>query len=182
MAKADPQMTTGLPPPAPVSRVLTRRVRGPGGRSSGVLAPRRSATRRPGSLICSTGATFWIVGSSWSQGRLTARRLVLSSAGHQQFHRQRTQLAVGVQVNAALAGLGAGWASWIDAVRLPSSSAIRQANLLALPDPISRLVDAERRAPVHARGRPLRRWSTRSSSSSARCPCVARARSRTADL
>ena len=49
------------------------------------------------------------------------------------------------RVNAALARLGAGWASWIDAVRLPSSS-YPPANLSHFPDPISRLVDAERRA------------------------------------
>jgi type IV secretion system protein VirB4 len=49
------------------------------------------------------------------------------------------------RVNAALARLGAGWASWIDAVRLPSSS-YPPAKLSHFPDPVSRLVDAERRA------------------------------------
>jgi type IV secretion system protein VirB4 len=49
------------------------------------------------------------------------------------------------RVNAALARLGAGWASWIDAVRLPSSS-YPAPELSHFPDPISRLVDAERRA------------------------------------
>ncbi|MDT7952806.1 MAG: transporter [Acetobacteraceae bacterium] len=49
------------------------------------------------------------------------------------------------RVNAALARLGAGWASWIDTVRLPSSS-YPTAELSHFPDPISRLVDAERRA------------------------------------
>ncbi len=49
------------------------------------------------------------------------------------------------RVNAALARLGAGWATWIDAVRLPSSS-YPAPELSHFPDPISRLVDAERRA------------------------------------
>src|SRR6185437_15280949 len=49
------------------------------------------------------------------------------------------------RVNAALARLGAGWASWIDTVRLPSSS-YPAAELSHFPDPVSRLVDAERRA------------------------------------
>ena len=49
------------------------------------------------------------------------------------------------RVNAALARLGAGWASWIDTVRLPASS-YPTAKLSHFPDPISRLVDAERRA------------------------------------
>ena len=47
-------------------------------------------------------------------------------------------------MNAALSRLGAGWASWIDAVRLPSSS-YPSPELSHFPDPISRLVDAERR-------------------------------------
>jgi len=76
------------------------------------------------------------------------------------------------RVNAALARLGAGWASWIDTVRLPSSS-YPAADLSHFPDPISRLGDAERRAQfmregVHYEGeyalvvqftRPLRRRS-----------------------
>ena len=49
------------------------------------------------------------------------------------------------QVNAALARLGAGWASWFDAVRLPAAS-YPDVALSQFPDPISRLVDAERRA------------------------------------
>ena len=49
------------------------------------------------------------------------------------------------RVNAALARLGAGWASWIDAVRLPASS-YPEAERSHFPDPVSRLVDAERRA------------------------------------
>jgi type IV secretion system protein VirB4 len=48
------------------------------------------------------------------------------------------------RVNAALSRLGAGWASWVDAVRLPSSS-YPAAERSHFPDPISRLVDAERR-------------------------------------
>ena len=49
------------------------------------------------------------------------------------------------RVNAALARLGAGWASWIDAVRLPAAS-YPEAERSHFPDPVSRLVDAERRA------------------------------------
>jgi type IV secretion system protein VirB4 len=49
------------------------------------------------------------------------------------------------RVNAALARLGAGWASWTDAVRL-SAAAYPDPALSHFPDPISRLVDAERRA------------------------------------
>ncbi|MGR3715266.1 MAG: VirB4 family type IV secretion/conjugal transfer ATPase [Thermohalobaculum sp.] len=48
------------------------------------------------------------------------------------------------RVNAALSRLGAGWASWVDAVRLPSSS-YPAGERSHFPDPISRLVDAERR-------------------------------------
>ena len=49
------------------------------------------------------------------------------------------------RVNAALARLGAGWASWIDAVRLPAAG-YPEAERSHFPDPVSRLVDAERRA------------------------------------
>ena len=49
------------------------------------------------------------------------------------------------RINAALARLDAGWASWVDAVRLPSSS-YPEPELSHFPDPVSRLVDAERRA------------------------------------
>jgi type IV secretion system protein TrbE len=49
------------------------------------------------------------------------------------------------RVNAALTRLGAGWATWVDAVRLPAAS-YPDASLSHFPDPISRLVDAERRA------------------------------------
>ena len=48
------------------------------------------------------------------------------------------------RVNVALARLGSGWASWVDAVRLPSATYPR-AELSHFPDPVSRLVDAERR-------------------------------------
>jgi len=48
------------------------------------------------------------------------------------------------RVNVALSRLGAGWASWVDAVRLsaPGYPAPARSHF---PDPISRLVDAERR-------------------------------------
>jgi type IV secretion/conjugal transfer VirB4 family ATPase len=49
------------------------------------------------------------------------------------------------RVNAALARLGAGWASWTDAVRLPAAS-YPTPDRSHFPDPVSRLVDAERRA------------------------------------
>ena len=49
------------------------------------------------------------------------------------------------RVNAALARLGSGWASWIDTVRLPSAN-YPAPEMSHFPDPISRLVDAERRA------------------------------------
>ena len=49
------------------------------------------------------------------------------------------------QVNAALSRLGSGWASWVDAVRL-SAPGYPSAHRSHFPDPISRLVDAERRA------------------------------------
>jgi type IV secretion/conjugal transfer VirB4 family ATPase len=49
------------------------------------------------------------------------------------------------RVNAALARLGAGWASWVDAIRL-STAGYPEAALSHFSDPISRLVDAERRA------------------------------------
>ncbi|MDA8250716.1 MAG: transporter [Rhodospirillales bacterium] len=48
------------------------------------------------------------------------------------------------RVNAALARLGAGWASWVDAVRLPSVS-YPAPERSHFPDAVSRLVDAERR-------------------------------------
>jgi type IV secretory pathway VirB4 component len=49
------------------------------------------------------------------------------------------------RINATLARLGGGWASWVDAVRLPSTG-YPAAELSHFPDPVSRLVDAERRA------------------------------------
>jgi type IV secretion system protein TrbE len=49
------------------------------------------------------------------------------------------------RVNAALARLGAGWATWVDAVRL-SAASYPDAALSHFPDPVSCLVDAERRA------------------------------------
>jgi len=48
------------------------------------------------------------------------------------------------RVNAALSRLGNGWATWVEAVRLPSSDyPPREAS--HFPDPVSRLVDEERR-------------------------------------
>ena len=49
------------------------------------------------------------------------------------------------RVNAALARLAAGWASWVDAVRL-SAAGYPEPALSHFPDPVSGLVDAERRA------------------------------------
>jgi type IV secretion system protein VirB4 len=48
------------------------------------------------------------------------------------------------QINAALSRLGGGWATWVEAVRLPASDYPPPA-LSHFPDPVSRLVDAERR-------------------------------------
>lgn len=48
------------------------------------------------------------------------------------------------RINAALSRLGSGWATWIDASRLPSTS-YPSPEASDFPDPISRLVDEERR-------------------------------------
>lgn len=48
------------------------------------------------------------------------------------------------RVNAALARLGSGWVSWFEAARLPSAG-YPSAEASAFPDPVSRLIDAERR-------------------------------------
>jgi type IV secretion/conjugal transfer VirB4 family ATPase len=48
------------------------------------------------------------------------------------------------RINAALSRLGSGWATWIDASRLPSTS-YPPPETSRFPDPISRLVDEERR-------------------------------------
>lgn len=48
------------------------------------------------------------------------------------------------QINRTLTRLGSGWATWMDAVRLPSAS-YPVAEASAFPDAISRLIDAERR-------------------------------------
>lgn len=48
------------------------------------------------------------------------------------------------QVNRALARLGSGWATWMDAVRMPSIG-YPAPEESAFPDPITRLIDAERR-------------------------------------
>ncbi len=55
------------------------------------------------------------------------------------------------RINAALSRLGAGWAIWIEAVRL-SASGYPPSDLSHFPDPVSRLVDAERRARFEAEG------------------------------
>jgi type IV secretion system protein TrbE len=49
------------------------------------------------------------------------------------------------RVNAALSRLGSGWATWVEAVRLPSSD-YPPRELSHFPDPVSRLVDEERRS------------------------------------
>ncbi len=55
------------------------------------------------------------------------------------------------RVNTALARLGSGWVTWQDAVRMPSGDyPAPEAN--AFPDPITRLIDAERRAQFTAEG------------------------------
>jgi len=48
------------------------------------------------------------------------------------------------RINAGLARLGSGWATWVAAVRLPASG-YPPADLSYFPDPVSRLVDEERR-------------------------------------
>jgi type IV secretion system protein VirB4 len=48
------------------------------------------------------------------------------------------------RINAAFSRLGSGWTTWVEAVRLPTSG-YPSAELSHFPDPISRLVDEERR-------------------------------------
>jgi len=48
------------------------------------------------------------------------------------------------RINAALSRLGAGWATWTEAIRTPSAS-YPPPELSHFPDPVSRLVDEERR-------------------------------------
>jgi type IV secretion system protein VirB4 len=48
------------------------------------------------------------------------------------------------RINAALARLGSGWVTWVEAVRLPASG-YPAAELSHFPDPVSRLIDEERR-------------------------------------
>jgi type IV secretion system protein TrbE len=55
------------------------------------------------------------------------------------------------RVNAALTRLGSGWATWHDAVRLPSA-AYAPPEACHFPDPVSRLIDAERRRQFMAQG------------------------------
>lgn len=59
--------------------------------------------------------------------------------------------SITARINAALSHLGAGWASWVEAVRL-SASSYPPADVSHFPDPISRLVDAERRTRFEAEG------------------------------
>jgi type IV secretion/conjugal transfer VirB4 family ATPase len=63
---------------------------------------------------------------------------------------ERNDLAIAV--NAALARMGAGWASWVEACRIPVV-AYPPPEASGFPDRISRLVDAERRAQFTAPGR-----------------------------
>ena len=48
------------------------------------------------------------------------------------------------RINAALSRLGAGWATWTEAIRTPASS-YPPPEMSHFPDPVSRLVDEERR-------------------------------------
>jgi type IV secretion/conjugal transfer VirB4 family ATPase len=59
--------------------------------------------------------------------------------------------ALSARVNAALARLGSGWAIWVEAVRLPAAS-YPPPEASHFPDPVSRLVDAERRRQFEAEG------------------------------
>jgi type IV secretion system protein TrbE len=55
------------------------------------------------------------------------------------------------RLNAALSGRGSGWAYWFDAVRLPAA-AYPDPALSHFPDPISRMIDEERRQQFLAEG------------------------------
>ena len=59
--------------------------------------------------------------------------------------------SITARINAALSRLGAGWALWVEAVRM-SASGYPPASASHFPDPISRLVDAERRVRFEAEG------------------------------
>jgi type IV secretory pathway VirB4 component len=59
---------------------------------------------------------------------------------------------VSERVNAALAHLGGGWAIWVDAVRMPSPTYFRRGDS-HFPDPISEMIDNERRAHFSEIGR-----------------------------
>jgi type IV secretion system protein VirB4 len=58
---------------------------------------------------------------------------------------------VSARVNRALARLGTGWAVWFDAVRMPVSAYSAPEDSF-FPDPVSALIDAERRAAAMAEG------------------------------
>lgn len=59
---------------------------------------------------------------------------------------------ISAQANRALARLGSGWASHIDAVRLPTA-AYSDPQLSAFPDPVTQAIDNERRAHFMREGR-----------------------------
>lgn len=58
---------------------------------------------------------------------------------------------ISTRMNAALSRLGAGWATWVEAVRLPTCS-YPPPEASHFPDPVSRLVDEERRRKFLAEG------------------------------
>ena len=135
----------GLSAPASGTAVTTRRARAPSERSSRACSrSSRSATRPPGSPICSTGATWSIAASCCartapcSPGWFYRAPDIASSTDS-----ERNWLSG--RVNAALARLGAGWASWVDAVRL-SAAGYPDAACRTSPTRFHGLVDAERRA------------------------------------
>lgn len=59
--------------------------------------------------------------------------------------------ALSARINAALVRLGSGWVIWVEAVRLPAAS-YPPPEASRFPDPISRLVDAERRRQFESEG------------------------------
>jgi type IV secretion/conjugal transfer VirB4 family ATPase len=59
---------------------------------------------------------------------------------------------VSERVNAALSRLGGGWAIWVDAVRMPAPTYFRRGDS-HFPDPVSEMIDGERRAHFSEVGR-----------------------------
>ena len=55
------------------------------------------------------------------------------------------------RINAALLRLGSGWTTWVDAIRIPTET-YPASNRSHFPDPISRLIDEERRQQFLAEG------------------------------